>query len=159
MKNPSRLSTYYQIDDDGITHKVCSGEGHSMPDQYDEPTPEHMYKFMNMNVLLPRGEGYKQATISHRKRNSSGETIGRRNANPFLDTRVYEAEFPDGEDITISGKTAATSLFDNCSYDGHNLILFRSLMDHKSDMTAVQIDDAFVKGNGSNSERKKTTIG
>ena len=38
-------------------------------------------------------------------------------------------------------------------------MLFRSLLDHKSDMTAVQRDDAFVKCNGSNSKRKNTTRG
>ena len=147
------------IDDYGITHNSCADKGHAIPDQDDEPTPEQTETLMNMNVLLPRGEGYKQATISHRKRNSSGETIGRRNANPFLDTRVYEAEFPDGEGFAISANTTATILFNNCSYDGHNLMQFISLLDHKSDMKSVQRDDAFVKRNVSKSERKKTTRG
>ena len=112
-----------------------------------------------MNVLLPRGEGYQRAIIYHRKRNSSGKTIGKRIANTFLNTRVYEAEFPDGEGVVISANTTATSLFDNCSYNGHHLMLFRYLLDHKSDMTEFQRDEAFMKRNGSNSDRKKTTRG
>ena len=87
-----------------------------------------------MNVPLPRGEGYQQSTISHRKRNI-GKIIGRRNANPLLDTCVYEAEFHDGEGVAISANNAATILFNNFSDDGHNLMLFKSLLDHKSDMT------------------------
>ena len=125
------------IDDDGIIHNRCADEGHAIPDQYYEPTPEQTDDFMNMNVLLPRREGYQRSTISRRKRNSSGETIGRRNANPFLDTHVYKADLPDGEGVIILANTAAISLIDNCLYDGNNLILFRSLLDHKSDMTAV----------------------
>ena len=97
--------------------------------------------------------------MSHRKRNSSGKAIGRRNANPLLDTRLYETEFPDGKVVSISDDTAATSLFDNSSDDGHYLMLFKSLLDHKSNTTSVQRDDVFVKRNGSNSERKKTTRG
>ena len=112
-----------------------------------------------MNVLLPRGEGYHQDTISHRKRTSSGKTIGRRNANTFLDTRIYEAEFPDGKGVVISANTAATILLDNSLYYGHDLMIFRSLLGHKSDIKAVQRDDAFVKRNGPNSKRKNTTRG
>ena len=81
----------HTIDDDGITHNSCTDEGHAIPDQDDDTSPEQTEKFMNMNALLPRGEGYQRATTSHRKRNSSGKTIGRRNSNPFMDTCVYEA--------------------------------------------------------------------
>ena len=92
---------------------------------------------MKINFLLQRVEGYQRATISHRKRNSGCETIGRKNANPFLDTHVYEAEFPDGEGIAILANTASTSLFDDCSDFGHYFMLFKSLLGHKSDMTEV----------------------
>ena len=115
-----------------------------MPDQDYEPTPDQTDKFMNMNVLLTRREGYQRATISHSKRNSSGKTFGRRSANPFLDTRVYEDLFPDCEGVSILSNTATTSLFDNCSYYGHNLMLFRSLLAHNSDVTEVQRYYAFV---------------
>ena len=94
-----------------------------------------------------------------KKQPLGGETIGRRNENPFLDTRVYESEFPDVDGVAISFNTAATSLFSNCLYYGHYLMIFRSLLDHKSDMTVFQRDDAFVKRNSSNSKREKTTRG
>ena len=141
MKNPSRLSTDIR---DGITHNSCAEEVNAMPDQYDDPTPQQTDKFMNTNVFLPRGEGYQRATIIHRKRNSSRNKIGRRSANPFLDTRVYEDLFPDCEGVSILSNTATTSLFDNCSYYGHNLMLFRSLLAHNSDVTEVQRYYAFV---------------
>ena len=43
------------IYDDGITHKSCADEGHAMPDQDDDPTPDQTEYFMNMHILLPRG--------------------------------------------------------------------------------------------------------
>ena len=70
------------IDNDGITHNSCAGEGHAMSDQYDEPTPEQTDEFMNMNFFIPRGEVYQQATNFHSKRNSSGKTIVRRKKIP-----------------------------------------------------------------------------
>ena len=147
------------IDDGSIINNSCADEGHTIPAQYDDLTPEQTDEFMNTNVLIPRGDSYQRSTISHRKHNSSVEIVGRRNANPLLDTRAYEAELPGGEGVAFLANTMATRLLDICSYDGHNLMLFRSLLDHKSDMTEVQRDDAFVKRNGSNSERKNTTRG
>ena len=83
----------------------------------------------------------------------------RRNANPLLDTRVYEAELPDCKGVAISANTVVTSLLNNCLDDGHDLMLFKYMLDHKYDTRKVQRYDAFVKRNGYNSDRKKTTIG
>ena len=77
----------------------------------------------------------------------------------MLDIHIYEAEFHDGKGFAISSDTGATSLFNNCSYDGHDLMLFISILDHKSNMIAFQRDDTFVNRNGSNCNRKKTTRG
>ena len=45
------------IDDDAITHNSCADEGHAMPDQDGEPTPEQTDELVNTNVLLTRGGG------------------------------------------------------------------------------------------------------
>ena len=68
----------------------------AMPDRDDEPTPEEMDEYVQMQVLLPRGEGCQRAVVTHRKRDAEGNMTGQRSNNPFLDTRVYGAEFPDG---------------------------------------------------------------
>ena len=62
-----------------------------IPYQDDEPTPEEGDEHIGTEVLLPRGDGYQNATVVHIKRNIDGELIVLHNTNPILDTRVYEA--------------------------------------------------------------------
>ena len=50
-----------------------------------------------MEFLLPRRYWFENATVLHRKRNVDGELFDLHNANPILDTRVYEAVFPGRE--------------------------------------------------------------
>ena len=56
----------------------------SMPDLDNEPTPEQSDEYIRQRVLLPRGEGYQRAIIAHRKRDSDGNLIVKRNPNPIL---------------------------------------------------------------------------
>ena len=49
-----------------------------------------------MHVLLPRGEGVEHGKVIGRKCDQDGRPVGNSNANPLLNTRVYEVEFQDG---------------------------------------------------------------
>jgi hypothetical protein len=62
----------------------------------DDHTPESYDEFLTAQVLLPQGGEAKKATVVGRKRDHDGRPIGKRHANPLLDTRLYELEFPDG---------------------------------------------------------------
>ena len=43
-----------------------------------------------------------------------GNTIGRANSNPILDTRTYEAEFKDGSMSTYSTNFIAEIMYAHC---------------------------------------------
>ena len=133
-----------------------------VPDIDDEGivTPEETDEFMNAEVSLPRGDGYQRAVVSHRKRDRGGNLIGRRNNNPLLDTRVYEARFPDGEAIEVAANVVAESLFRVCDSDGNEFLLIKEILDHKSDETAVPESDGWIKRKENRPpERRKTTKG
>ena len=132
-----------------------------MPDQDDEPTPEETDEFMNVQVLLPKGDGYQRAHIQHRKRNADGELIGQRHSNPILDTRVYEAVFANGEAVDVAANTVAASLLDNCDDEGNEHLFCQEILEHRSDETAVQRGDEWIhrKGPHRPKERRKTTKG
>jgi hypothetical protein len=59
-----------------------------MPEMYDN--------LINAEVLLSKGDILLPAKVIGRKRDSSGNPIGIANANPILDTRIYNVEFPNG---------------------------------------------------------------
>ena len=58
------------------------------------PTPEANCNHVNALVMLPIGNSYDIGKATRRKRDADGNTVGRKNDNPILDTRI---EFDDGE--------------------------------------------------------------
>jgi hypothetical protein len=62
----------------------------------DEFTPEGYDEYLTAEDLLENMGTVSKGKVTGRKRDAEGNPIGRRNANPILDTREYEVEFPDG---------------------------------------------------------------
>ena len=79
------------------------GSGHAT-DADDEPTPLTFDKYLEAEVVLPKGDDMVASKVVGRKRDSDGEPIGRENKNPILDTCVYEVEFVDGGCAEFWGK-------------------------------------------------------
>ena len=67
----------------------------SMPEaeSHDE---ESFDKLLSAHVLLPRGEEVEHGKVIGRKCDQDSCPVGYSNANPLLNTRVYEVEFQDG---------------------------------------------------------------
>ena len=56
-----------------------------------------------MGVELDQGQYHSQISIvTNRLIGKSGNPIGRRYDNPILDSRLYEAEFSDGENMSLA---------------------------------------------------------
>ena len=71
-----------------------AGDTSSPEEGTDDHTPESYDEYLTAQVLLPQGGEAKKATVVGRKRDQDGRPIGKRHANPLLDTRLYEVEFP-----------------------------------------------------------------
>ena len=80
------------------------------PEQ-DEYTPEAFDGYLTASVLLPRGGEVLRAQVVSRKRDSNGNPIGRANANPILDTRIYEVKFEDGAREFYSENLIAENMY------------------------------------------------
>lgn len=61
--------------------------------------------------MLPHGGEMRLSTITGRKRSADGSPIGLANQNPFLDTRQYEVQFPDGSTEAFNANTIAENLY------------------------------------------------
>ena len=66
----------------------------------DAYTHDAFDEYIGAQMMIPKGEGRVQGTIRKRARTDDGNPVGRRNDNPFLDTRLYEVELPDGIHIS-----------------------------------------------------------
>jgi hypothetical protein len=51
---------------------------------------------VGLKVPIARGGEVLKATVLKRKHAPDGSLLGTTNANPTLDSRLYEVEFPDG---------------------------------------------------------------
>jgi hypothetical protein len=94
-------------------------------------------KLANMGTL-------QKGTVMRRKRDAVGNPVGRSHTNPLLDTREYEVEFQDGATDTYTANIIAESMYSQVDEDGNSYSLVISeIVDHKSDGTAVRLDDSF----------------
>jgi hypothetical protein len=128
------------------------------PDQDDEEevTPEETDDYLGAEVLLPLGDKMVTGRVRGRKRDREGSLHGLRNANPILDTRTYEVEFPNGEAAEYAVNIIAENMYAQCDAEGNQYLLMDSLVDYKSDGHAIKVADMFVIRNGRQHMRKMT---
>jgi Reverse transcriptase (RNA-dependent DNA polymerase) len=116
--------------------------------------------YISAQVLLPKGDSLVSGQVIKRKRDSNGNPIGHSNNNPLLDTRVYEVQFPDGTEQEYTANLIAESLYSQVDDEGNQFILLDEILDHKSDSTAITIENMYVEGSdGANPHLKRTTKG
>ena len=113
-------------------------------------------RYLNAEVLLPKGDKMVTATVKQRKLNEDGQYIGKANANPILDTRVYEVQFPDGSEAAYSANVIAENMYAQCDSEGNQYLLLNSIVDHKRQKSAVHLRDSYVTVRGRKSQRKTT---
>ena len=140
------------IEDD---YDDVEAEGETMVEA-DDWTPEAYDQYLAAQVLLPRGDSLERAVVKRRNKDDDGNPVGRRDANPILDTREYEVEFPDGSIDVLTANTIAEAMYAQVDGDGHHTLLIKEITDHSKDGSAVHIDDGFVSGT---QQRRWTTKG
>ena len=77
-----------------------------------------------MEVDFPRyGKGLDLAFVVKRLRDKYGIPIGTANDNPLLDSRIYEAEHPDGHRASFSDNAISENLFAQVNDEHHCSVL------------------------------------
>ncbi len=112
---------------------------------------------------LPQGERYQNAKVIGQAKDSNGNVIGTYDPNPFLNTTVYNVEFPDGEIKEYAANVIVENMYVQVNHeDGyqHHQILLDSIIDYRKDESAIDKDDLYVKTkSGQNRLRQSTTAG
>ena len=150
--DPDAKTPEYQLYEDDF-----EGTHVGIPD-IDGVTPEINDEYIGAEVNLPYDGDMVAGRVTRRARNQDGELEGTSNANPILDTRVYQVEFPDGGVKEFSANAIAENMYAMCDADGHQHMLFDSIVADMVDENAVQKGDRFVIKNGKR-YRRRTTIG
>ena len=64
--------------------------------EVDDIMPEAMEYYIGAEIIISHGDTVAQGSVRRRKHDVKGNTIGRANIYPILDTKTYEVEFEDG---------------------------------------------------------------
>ena len=108
----------------------------------DAYTPEELDEYLTAEVMLPRGGESARAKIIGRTKDAHGRPIGERNANPILDTRYYNVQFPDGSVESYATNMIAENLYSLVDPEGNAFNTLKAIVGHRSDETAVKRTDA-----------------
>ena len=124
-----------------------AGKEQRMPEA-DDYNVDSFDKYLGTETLLSSGDPMLRAVVKTRKRDADGSLIGKANANPLLDTRLYEVEFPDGDIREYAANVIAESIYSQVDDEGRHHLLLESLVDHYKDDTDVPMDDGYIISNG-----------
>ena len=122
----------------------------------DDVTSEEFDQYIGAEVLLPKGNSSTTGRVKQRKRDADGNLTGKSNANPILDTRTYEVEFPDGEVNEYSANVIAENMWSQCDDEGNQFLLLDAIVDYRKDGHAVGNADRYIIVKGKRVPRKTT---
>ena len=138
---------YEEDDGDGIAHvKECE----------DEPTPITYDTYIGEEVVLPKGNDMVSGTVMSRVKDFVGQPIGKAHKNPFLDTRVYNVEFSDGENAELGANIIAECMYAQCNIKHNQYRLMDHIVDQRKDNMVVCKDNQNVTVNGKSYKQKMT---
>ncbi len=124
--------------------------------EVSEYTPEMYDALITAEVLLPKDDVLVPATVIGHKRDAAGNPIGTANSNPILDSRVYQVQFHDGDVEDYAANLIAENIYSQVDAEGIRYVLLDEIINHRSDSTAIQIDDKWTKGKANQTLRRTT---
>jgi hypothetical protein len=100
-----------------------------------------MDPLINAEIILPQGDGIVLACISEWNIAHDVSPIGRKNKNPFLDSRIYIIKFRDDGMKDVGFNILAERLFSKMDKDGNQYRLFSSIISHRHNGNAIDKQD------------------
>jgi hypothetical protein len=131
---------------------------HTMPEA-DEWDAEAYDQYIAAEVCLPKDGREVLGQVTSRKHDQDGNPIGRANANPIMDTRIYQVTFPDGDTAEYSANVIAECLYSQVDNEGNQYLLLDSIIDHKRTKEAVDDSEILQISHNGNLHPRRTTKG
>jgi hypothetical protein len=101
-------------------------------------------QYLNSEFMVNKDGENSMAKVVKRARDNNGNPIGKRNANPLLDTREYECELEDGSVMRYYANVIAENIFAQCDDEGRRHAVLAEIVDHKADGRALRADNGYV---------------
>jgi hypothetical protein len=149
--DPNTTPAYQSYSDN-----IC-GDEPTMPEG-DAFTIDAYDKCIGAQLDLLLQDAMASATVITRKQDPKGNPVGSSNANPLLDTCVYEVKFPDGSIKDFTANIIAQNMYAQVDDEGWQFNIMEELVDYRKNEEAVPTTDGYVTVNG-HKHPKRTTQG
>lgn len=115
---------------------------------------------INAEVMLQQGEEYTTGKVMGRAVGPDDRVSGTFDSNPYLNTIIYEVEFPDGQVKEYGANIIAENMLTQVDADGHSLTMMEGIVGHrKHPDKAIEKADGFVYTKSGQKRQRKTTQG
>ncbi len=116
-------------------------------------------QYLSSEFLVNQDSEPTTAKVIKRARDKNRNPIGKRNANPLLDTCEYECELEDGTVMQYHANVIAENIFAQCDDAGRRQAILDEIIDHKRDGRALRIDNGYLTTKRGRRIPKNTTKG
>jgi hypothetical protein len=117
-------------------------------------------KILHSEVSLQLGEDMTTGKVTKRAIGPDGITAGTYDENPYLNSMIYEVEFPDGQIKEYAANVIAENMLTQVDADGFSLTMLEAIIDYRKDeAVAVQKADMHVQTRRGQKKQRKTTVG
>jgi hypothetical protein len=134
-------------DNDG-DHELVDDDNDAVPEA-DDYSPEAYDEYLTAEFFLPTMGNITEA-------DADDNPVGKRNANPMLNTREYEVLFPDGATDVFTANIIAENLCSQVDEEGNTYSIMIEITDHKSNGSAVTKDNGWEIKDGQRRPRRTT---
>ena len=117
-------------------------------------------RILNSEVSLQIGEEMSVGKVTRRALGPDGTIAGTYDTNPYLNSMIYEVEFPDGQIREYAANVIAENMLTQVDSDGFSTTMLEAIIDYRKDeATAVPKADMYVVTSRGQKKLRKTTIG
>jgi hypothetical protein len=117
------------------------------------------YTLININVMLPNGDGDALAMVMCCAVDENGLVVGTFNENLLLNTILYECEFRDGTTKEFAANTIASNIYMESDLDGFSGFSLYHIIDHKCSWDAIMMENKYFIIQSGEKCKCQTTVG
>ena len=115
-----------------------------------------LWDFASLELALPS----KPSCITQRTIGPDGQVTGTYDNNPYLNSIIYDVEFPDGQVKEYAANIIAENMLTQVDSDGMSATLMEAIVEHRRDEEkALQHHDKYVQTKNGRHHLRKTTKG
>ena len=115
---------------------------------------------INTEVALQLEEVVTTGKVTRRALSPDGQVAGTHDDNPFLNTIIYEVEFPDGQVKDYAANVVAENMLTQVDSDGFTLTMMDGIIDYeRDDAVVIPKSDAYVVTRRGRKRHRRTTVG